>query len=157
MEVSHNGKKYLLSNRNAVDLSIQNTFSNKLPTFFNSSRPSCEPLLLGDFIGDLEQGGSCNVPIVSLNIHCTGTHTECEAHVNNSNVKIVDVCPLGFIPTSLITISPEHYNMTRESYHTTLSKDMVITRSAIEKKLPTANRALIIRTKPNDYSKKSRN
>ena len=157
MKIIYEGKQYLIGSENAFDLSIKNTFSGDAPTFYNSSQPSCKPLASEDFIGDIQQGGSCNVPIVSINIHCTGTHTECEGHVNDSNITIADVCPIDFIPASLITISPEQANRTEESYHVALTEDMVITKNAIKEKMLTAHSGLIIRTTPNSHSKKSRN
>ena len=131
MKITYEGKQYLISSENAFDLSIKNNFSGDAPTFYNSSQPSCEPLVSENFIGNIQKGGSCNVPIVSINIHCTGTHTECEGHVNDSNSAIVDICPIDFIPASLITISPEQANRTEESYHVALTEDMVITKNAI--------------------------
>ena len=156
MEIKYNGRQYLISSKNAVDLSIKNTFSGNAPTFYNSSQPGVNPLISGNFIGDVNQGGSCNVPLVSINIHCTGTHTECEGHINKSNVKIVDVCPIGLIPALLITIEPELASGTEESYHAESMEDMVITKKSIQKKISQTHSGLIIRTTPNEKSKKSR-
>ena len=134
MEIEYNGRRYLISSKNAVDLSIQNSFSDNGPTFYNSSHPSNEPLVSGKFIGDIDRGGSCNVPVVSLNIHCTGTHTECEGHINNSDVTIVDVCPIDLIPALLITVEPESASETEESYHVSCNGESVITKKSIQKK-----------------------
>lgn len=157
MQINYNDREYFISSKNAVDLSIQNNFSGNAPTFYNSSQPSNEPLISKNFIGDVKQGGSCNVPVVSLNIHCTGTHTECEGHVNNSNVSIVDICPVGLIPALLITVEPELTSETDESYHVRWDGELVITKQSIQKKIHQSHSALIIRTIPNDKSKISRN
>ena len=157
MQIKYNSKEYFISSKNAVDLSIQNNFSGNAPTFYNASQPSNKPLISKNFIGDVKQGGSCNVPVVSLNIHCTGTHTECEGHVNNSNVSIVDICPVGLIPALLITVEPELTSRTDESYHARWDGESVITKQSIKKKIHQSHSALIIRTIPNDKSKISRN
>ena len=94
------------------DLSIPNHFSGHAPTFYDSPQPTNSPFASKKFIGDVKQGGSCNVPVVSLNIHCNGTHTECEGHINDSGLSIIDVCPVGFIPALLITVDPECGNKT---------------------------------------------
>ncbi len=157
MEIEYNGRRYFISSKNAVDLSIQNSFSDNGPTFYNSPPPSNEPLVSGQFIGAIERGGSCNVPVVSLNIHCTGTHTECEGHINNSDVTIVDVCPVDLIPTLLITVEPESVSETEESYHVSCNGESVITKKSIQKEMHQSHSGLVIRTIPNDKSKKSRN
>jgi len=157
LQIKYNSKEYFISSKNAVDLSIQNNFSGNAPIFYNASQPSNEPLISKNFIGDVKQGGSCNVPVVSLNIHCTGTHTECAGHVNNSNVSIVDICPVGLIPALLITVEPELTSETDESYHARWDGEFVITKQSIQKKIDQSHSALIIRTIPNDKSKISRN
>jgi len=157
LQIKYNSKEYFISSKNAVDLSIQNNFSGNAPTFYNASQPSNKPLISKNFIGDVKQGGSCNVPVVSLNIHCTGTHTECEGHVSNSNVSIVDICPVGLIPALLITVEPELTSETDESYHARWDGELVITKQSIQKKVDQSHSALIIRTIPNDKSKISRN
>ena len=157
MQIKYNSKEYFISSKNAVDLSIQNNFSGNAPIFYNASQPRNEPLISKNFIGDVKQGGSCNVPVVSLNIHCTGTHTECVGHINNSNVSIVDICPVGLIPALLITVEPELTSETNESYHARWDGELVITKQLIQKKVDQSHSALIIRTIPNDKSKISRN
>ena len=157
MQIKYNDKEYFISSKNAVDLSIQNNFSGNAPTFYNSSQPSNKPLISENFVGNVKQGGSCNVPVISLNIHCTGTHTECEGHVNNSNVSVVDACPIGLIPAILITVEPELSNDTNESYHVKCDGELVITKKSIQKKIRELHSGLIIRTIPNDKSKISRN
>ncbi len=157
MKISYNNREYFINSKNAVDLSIRNNFSGNAPTFYNSSQPSNKPLISENFVGNVKQGGSCNVPVISLNIHCTGTHTECEGHVNNSNVSIVDVCPVGLIPSLLITVEPELFSDTNDSYHVRCDGEFVITKKSIQKKIRELHSGLIIRTIPNDKSKISRN
>ena len=50
----------------------------KNPSFFNSKNPKVKYPTSNQFIGNISKGGTCNVPSVSLDIHCTGTHTECK-------------------------------------------------------------------------------
>ena len=157
MQINYNDKEYFINSKKGIDLSIRNKFSSSGPVFYNSSHPSKTPLTDKQFIGDVNSGGSCNASIVSLNIHCTGTHTECEGHINNSNVEIVDVCPLGFTPTLLISVEPEIINHTDESYHVQCDGDYVITKKSIQEKVQQFHSGLIIRTIPNQESKIIRN
>ena len=157
LKIEHNGLEYTINIRNAFDLSIPNNFSDRAPTFYNSTQPTNIAFESKQFIGDVKQGGSCNVPVVSLNIHCNGTHTECEGHVNYSNLSIVDVCPLGLIPALIISVEPEKACSINESYHVQIEKDLVVTKKSIMGKIDSPCSALIIRTNPNEDSKKSRN
>ena len=157
LTIEHNGLKYIINNCDVFDLSIPNHFSGYAPTFYDSPQPTNSPFASSQFIGDVKQGGSCNVPVISLNIHCNGTHTECEGHINDSGLSIIDVCPLGFIPAYIISVDPECGHNTSESYHVSIEKDLVITKKSIEGKIDNSQIALIIRTNPNDVSKKSRN
>ena len=156
-KIKHDDQIYDLDMDTGVDLSINNDFSGNTPIFYGADQPEVEPEGSDDFIGDIRQGGSCNVPVVSFNIHCTGTHTECIAHILDSEEMIPDVCPKGLIPASIITIEPDKASSVEESYHCDISDDLVISKYSIRRKLSNSHDALIIRTLPNDRSKLSRN
>tara|TARA_B100000686_G_C16584519_1_gene859985 strand:- start:134 stop:910 length:777 start_codon:yes stop_codon:yes gene_type:complete len=156
-EIQYNGKLYSLNMDNGVDLSIKNDFSGKGPIFYSSDWPKVEYARSSDFLGDIRKGGSCNVPIVSLNIHCTGTHTESSAHISENEKDIPEVCPKGLIPAYLVSISPKNANDTKELYHCKLSHELVITAESLKEKLFDSFVALIVRTTPNDSSKIYRN
>ena len=155
-EIKHNTNTYYVNTHEGVDLSIRNDFLGSGPIFYGAEKPQVNALRSGDFIGDIKKGGSCNVPIVTLDIHCTGTHTESIAHVIDSEVKISDVCPKGMIPASLISVELQEANRTNESYHCDMKNDLVITKDELQKNTLEPNNALIIRTLPNNVSKKKR-
>ena len=103
--------------RRSVDLSISNAFNKKNPSFFNSKNPKVKYPTSNQFIWNISKGGTCNVPSVSLDIHCTGTHTECKNHITNSNEFINDVCPKHFIPSTIISIKPVVAKLSKDKYH----------------------------------------
>jgi len=78
-------------------------------------------------------------------------------HINDSGLSIIDVCPLGFIPAHIISVDPEWGHNTNESYNVSIEKDLVITKKSIEGKIDNLQIALVIRTNPNEVSKKLRN
>ena len=157
IHINHNNQVYHIDLKKGHDLSIRNDFSGNAPTFFGSEQPKVAPQRFGDFIGDLKSGGSCNVPIVSCNIHCTGTHTECISHIQDSKFKLPDKCPKGFIPACIITVEPVAANSIKDSYHCDISDSIVISKELIKNKILTSCKALIVRTLPNNQSKLSRN
>ena len=139
-----------------MDLSIRNDFSGNAPIFYGSEQPKANALRSNDFIGDIKEGGSCNVPVVTLDIHCTGTHTESIAHVIDSEEKISDVCPYGMIPAWLTSVELCEANDTNESYHCDIASNLLITKKELQKNILESYSALIIRTLPNYDSKKTR-
>ena len=157
IQINYNDQVYHIDLEKGCDLSIRNDFSGNAPTFFGAEQPEAVPQHSGDFIGDLESGGSCNVPIVSCNIHCTGTHTECVSHIQDSKFKLPDKCPKGFIPAYIITVEPVAANSINDSYHCDISKSIVISKELIKSKILTSCEALIVRTLPNNQSILSRN
>ena len=157
IQINHNDQVYNIDSKKGHDLSIRNDFSGNAPIFYGAEQPKVSPQHSGDFIGDLESGGSCSVPIVSCNIHCTGTHTECISHIQDSKFKITDKCPRGLIPSYLITVEIVAANSVKDSYHCDISGSNVVCKEAIKSKISTPCESLIIRTLPNDESKLSRN
>jgi len=157
VQAKYSGRVYDIDMDKGIDLSIENNFSGNAPIFYGSEQPKAIPQRYGDFIGDLKTGGSCNVPVISCNIHCTGTHTECISHVLDSKVRIPDKCPKGLIPAYVITVQPESSNYIEDLYHCDISDHFVISKRSIKQKILKSYQALVIRTLPNDKSKLTRN
>ena len=158
IKLEYNDQKYDIDLDGGTDLSIPNRFDGLSPSFYGSQAPLVKPLESENFIGDIEKGGSCNVPIVTVDIHCSGTHTECSGHINNSGLKIADVCPRNFLLSQLITVSPVSSSKTNDTYHKSLSNELIIPVEAIEAEFRVASQnALVIRTSPNHKSKRNHN
>ena len=128
----------------------------------------------GDFVGDTEQGGSCNVSIVTLNPHCNGTHTESIAHICDSSAElslpIGTITPQPLMPCVLVSVSPTKFcreidgdnddsaGGTSDNYTPALNEgDQIITRQQLADKLDNFSnahlRAVAIRTLPNAHEK----
>lgn len=150
-------QEYNLNSGQGIDLSIPNNFDGNHPTFYGASAPSVNPIEIGDFVGNVEKGGSCNVKVATLDIHCTGTHTECVGHITNSEKKISDLCPREFLFAQVITVDPVLKSDTDETYHVECEKDWVISASSLNEQLEENVESLILRTLPNDIEKLSRN
>ena len=43
---------------------------------------------MGDWVGDVKQGGSVNFRNISFNPHGNGTHTECVGHISKEDFSI---------------------------------------------------------------------
>lgn len=132
------------------------------PNHFSANLASSKPMQAGPFIGDTEQGGSCNVNELTINPHCNGTHTETIAHICDLNhpysKNIAEISHSPLMPCVLISIEPKPIKNTNESYTPALQKeDLLITRSALESLLANYSdiqlQCLVVRTLPNENNK----
>ena len=157
IEISLNNNKYEIDVSKSYDISIPLDFENKQINFYDDKALSVDYLKFSNKEYNLEKKAACNVPIINLNIHCSGTHTETANHILKNGLKINQIKIPHFIPCQLITVKP--VENTNESYHVDCdSSDKKITKSDIKNliDLDTAfNQGLIIRTLPNSKLKLS--
>jgi len=111
------------------------------------------------WVGDVRRGGSCNFETYTLTPHCNGTHTECVGHIAAERISVHDQIQANLVPATLVSISPT--TQSSETYDPPLNpEDKVIEgavlRQALEKIPPEFRQALILRTLPNEPTKKSR-
>jgi kynurenine formamidase len=98
---------------------------------------------MGNWVGDVNRGGSVNFRNVFLNPHGNGTHTECVGHISKENYTLNQNLKTFFFMAEVITIQPEKQG-----------EDLVITSQQLQQKCNYANtEALIIRTLPNKDEK----
>ena len=158
------GQTYQIDPDKFFDLSIPLHFNGAQPNAYGAEPAMSKPVEAGALVGDTRRGGSCNFEQYTFIPHCNGTHTECVGHITDERISISDTLKdVVFITATLISVEPENGGDTDESYTPEKNaEDRLITRKAIEEKLKkppegaTQNSALIIRTLPNDESKKTR-
>ena len=159
------------------DLSIPLRFADEQLECFGAPPAREQALEAGSFVGDVRRGGSCNCSTYTLTAHCNGTHTECVGHITAERLSVRELCTELFSVALLISVEPVPASSTSES--TTpppKSGDFLITRAALETavrmldsqlaatelsrlelwRAAIAQRALVIRTMPNDASKRLR-
>lgn len=148
-----------------IDISIPLYFNGKQPNVYGVERATSKPCEAGDLVGDTRRGGSCNFEQYTFIPHCNGTHTECVGHITHERVSVRDCLQDVFIPATLISVEPEKASGTVETCAVEFSEnDQLITRKTVRQAFqPFGDRleslsyiqALIIRTLPNDESKKT--
>jgi len=130
-----------------IDISIPLTNTDANPIAWYIERPEIEPVRFGDWIGKVTEGSSTNFNNIFFNPHGHGTHTECLGHITREFYSINQCLKQFFFTAELISIEPTSWN-----------GDLVITRKQIEKALNGKSpEAIIIRTLPNQGSKKHKN
>lgn len=101
-----------------------------------------------DWTGDVNMGSSVNFNNITFNPHAHSTHTECIGHISKAKESINNELDQFFFISKLITIKPEKHN-----------NDDVITLELLKSEINENDRidTLVIRTTPNDSSKKNIN
>jgi kynurenine formamidase len=142
-------------------LAIVLDFAGPQPSHFGAPAARVEPLVAGDFVGTTRRGGSCNVPVLTLNPHCNGTHTESVAHIVDQPVPVHEALPGQPIPASLVTVTPVSALGSGEHYRPALAEgDLLLTaatlRAALADRAEAWLVAVVIRTRPNGPDKQTR-
>ena len=158
IQTTHNDRKYSFDTSRFIDLSIPYNFNGPQPNFYDVEPGKLKSLEAGGQSWSVAEGAGCNVPEISMNIHCSGTHTECVGHMLDQDSD-VSACMKNFLMSAiLVTISPQSFADCPDRYHATIGdKESVIPADRFfipYKKWFMANAdALIIRTKPNPKDK----
>lgn len=133
----------------SYSLAIPIAFEGERLSAFGAPPPERKAYAAGDFIGDVNQGGSCNCEVYVINPHCSGTHTECIGHITAEPVFVHEVLQDALMAATVISVMPEPQ----------ANGDLAITRASVECRVSSGEcgSALIIRTLPNDASKRTHN
>lgn len=161
LEFVVNNKDYIIDSTEPLDISIPLNFGGEQPNIYDAQKASSKACEIGTFVGDTRRGGSCNFEEYTLIAHCNGTHTECVGHITDERISIRNVLNDSFIPAVLITVEPEKAFDTPDTYYPNKNEsDFLITQLNLSEALRFKEvgflEGLIIRTLPNDVSKKSR-
>jgi arylformamidase len=141
----HNGTNYSFNTSEPIDISLAVKRDAMGTNCFYTQRPQYTSFQAGSFIGNVSQGGACNVDVIVFTPHGNGTHTECIGHINSEGRVITDALKDCHLMCELLTVLPEK-----------IGEDYVISSKSIghySNKLETE--AIIIRTLPNTDSKKT--
>lgn len=155
------GHTYEASPTQALDVSIPAGFHEAGPRFFGGEGASARPYETGGFVGAVGAGGSCNVSVLTMTPHLDGTHTETIGHLVPHADPPHALLRAPLVPATLASVHPaELRSVGDDASSSARPGDIVIGAGAIEALLSTAEpgftEALIIRTLPNDESKRTR-
>lgn len=143
--IQHQSKNYQIDLSQPLDISIPLIASKTNVNAWYIDEPKIEPVVLGDWVGSVENGASVNFKTITFNPHAHGTHTECVGHITKEFHSINLNLKQFFFLAELITIAP-----------TKLNDDFVITKKQLQFALKDMQpEAVIIRTIPNTKDKLS--
>ncbi|HEV7645050.1 MAG TPA: cyclase family protein [Pyrinomonadaceae bacterium] len=163
ISIEINGVTKNIDLSNPIDLAIPLNFNGPQPSAYGAERAVSKPCEAGSLVGDTRQGGSCNFEQYTFIPHCNGTHTESIGHITKERITILGSLKDAFVPAILISVEPESAAETTDTYAPEKGPDdRLITRAGLENALKgpppgsAGHAALIVRTLPNDDSKKTR-
>ena len=162
LEFTAGGHRWRVHLAAPVDLAIALDFDGPQPSFFVATPAQSAPLRIGSFTGSVADGASCNCATHSLVPHCHGTHTECVGHVTRLPVAISGLTPVAPCLALVVSVQPEPLgaDVPAMSVGHADAGDQVIRRAALiaaaARWLDAPFSALVIRTLPNDPSKRHR-
>jgi arylformamidase len=141
--IQHRGKTYRTNLNEPIDISIPLKAGSHNVNAWYSQPVRIEPVVMGDWVGEVSRGGSVNFRNVFLNPHGNGTHTECVGHISKENYTLNEHLRTFFFLAEVITIHPEKQG-----------DDFIITRSQIESACKHRHaEAIVLRTIPNNSEK----
>ena len=152
--IIYNNKKFELDLDKQHDISIPVNFNDTQPNFYGSEIAKMKPFQSDNVSWSVIDGASCNVPEITMNIHCNGTHTECVGHLLSNYKSIGSILNDILVPSLLITVKSSKIKNSNEKYHKDNIKDeLFITSKTIKKEILNSGydkfSGLIIRTLPN--------
>src|SRR5262249_11123576 len=65
-------------------IAIPVRFDEKQLSVFGAPPARSQPFTIGDFVGSVSRGGSCNCDVITFVPHTSGTHTECVGHISGT-------------------------------------------------------------------------
>jgi arylformamidase len=145
--IFHAGKEYKVDFFKPIDISMPLSADEHCAKAWYVPPMKLEPVIAGNWIGDVNQGGSVNFRNITFNPHGNGTHTECVGHISKEFYSINQTLDRFMFVAELVTLLPEQ----------TQKGDFVITRAQLENSLKDAQKieAVIIRTLSNGLNKLS--
>jgi arylformamidase len=158
--LEHGGRRYSVDAARGVALAIPLDPHGAQPAHFGAPPARAEPLAAGDFVGDTRAGGSCNCEAVTLVPHCNGTHTEGPGHITRDRLSIHDRALRPLYVAVLVSVEAENAAGSDEtSAPAPQASDRLITARALDQALSHGLQdveALVVRTLPNEPSKRTR-
>jgi kynurenine formamidase len=91
---------------NPIDISLALRDDIKNVAAWYVPPPRFEPVVMGNWIGDVNRGGSVNFRNIFFNPHGHGTHTECVGHISRENYTINQCLKKFMFSCRLISVTP---------------------------------------------------
>lgn len=143
--IQHKNQEYRIDLSRPLDISLSLRGDDKNVIAWYLTSPKIEPVQEGKWIAKVSRGASVNFNNVYFNPHAHATHTECVGHITPEFHSINETLKKFFFHAKLVSIEPK-----------VDGEDHVITKEQIQRCLKKGEtEALVIRTLPNSFAKRS--
>lgn len=141
-----NRKVHKVNIAQPLDISIPLKFGKKGPSAWYINPSASRPVTIDQWVGSVKKGAPVNFNNLYFNPHAHTTHTESVGHITPNLVSVHQCFKKFFFLAEVISVAPEIKD-----------DDLVISKQQLVYLLENKNpEALVIRTLPNEPSKKIR-
>lgn len=146
MKVSlhHKDTKFSVDLNRGIDLSIPFSVDGTLNAY-HAPNVQMEPVRMGDWVGEVSKGAPVNYRNISFNPHGKGTHTECVGHIDKEISSVNQNFNEFHCLAQVLSVKPMEV---AENDHVIMPQQLPELQG-----VP----AVIIRTLPNETTKRSKN
>jgi arylformamidase len=143
--IFHKGKDYKVDFYKPINIAMPLTTNVNAASAWYVEPVKIEPVVNGNWIGDVNKGGSVNFRNITFNPHGNGTHTECVGHISKENYTVNNSFTRYLFIAEVITVLPEQLP----------NGDFVITKKQLQQTLAEIKNceAVVIRTLSNGLNK----
>lgn len=125
--IFHLGIEYKIDFFKPIDISMPLSTNTDATSAWYVDPMKLEPVVMGDWIGDVTKGGSVNFRNIMFNPHGNGTHTECVGHISKEFYTINKSLKRFVFVAELITVLPTKlengdFAITRKQFETVLNE-----------------------------------
>ena len=124
----------------SVDISIPLDPHGPQPSAYGAPPATARPYAGDGFTLDTRLDGSCNCEVIEFTPHCNGTHTESVGHITRERFPLTAARLPLFLSCAVISVAPDGCEIRAEQFG----------------HIPDNSEALVVRTLPNDASKRAR-
>lgn len=148
ISLKHQNKTWSADLSKPIDISIPMFASEHSVRAWYVDPLKIEPVRMGDWIGNIKEGGLVNFNNIFFNPHGHGTHTECYGHISKEFISVNQSLKQFAFTAELVSIDP----IIQEN------GDAVVMLEQLQEKLGSdIPKAIIIRTSPNGIEKLIKN
>lgn len=145
IKFQHKTQEFITDLSKGIDISIPLISNSVGPKCFYAPNFKIEPVISGNFVGEVSAGSPVNFRNIFINPHGNGTHTECVGHITAEPYTINQCLTTFHFVAILVTIMPEKIH----------ESDYVVTENVLKNKIDESEHtpAIIVRTLPNTDEK----
>lgn len=105
--ILHKGETYRLDFFKPIDISMPLHTGAQCASAWYVPPMQIQPVRMGNWVGDVNAGGSVNFRTITFNPHGNGTHTECVGHISKEPYSINKTFQRFAFIAELITLLPQ--------------------------------------------------